>query len=208
MVKKCKKCLLDREETDYYISKGYRSHICKTCEKTRIQSRYLSKQSELQQYGRKHYQQNSEKYKFRIKKWRKDNHERSVKARAEYYQKNKKEIIRKCKIYRYAKLKSNEGFKILCNLRIRINTALKNNSKSKTTKQLLGCSVDELKVYLQSKFTKGMSWDNYGKWHIDHIRPCASFNLTDPEQQKQCFHFTNLQPLWAKDNLSKGAKLI
>jgi HNH endonuclease. len=53
-----------------------------------------------------------------------------------------------------------------------------------------------------------MSWDNYGRdgWHIDHIRPCASFDLTDPEQQRQCFHYTNLQPLWAADNIRKGAK--
>ena len=51
-----------------------------------------------------------------------------------------------------------------------------------------------------------MSWGNYGKWHVDHIRPCASFNLVNEEEQKKCFHYTNLQPLWAKDNLSKGSK--
>ena len=73
---------------------------------------------------------------------------------------------------------------------------------------LLGCSIEVARFHLECQFTKGMSWDNYGYngWHIDHIRPCASFDLTDSEQQKQCFHYTNLQPLWAEDNLKKGDK--
>lgn len=72
--------------------------------------------------------------------------------------------------------------------------------------ELLGCSVEALKSHLEKLFTSGMSWTNYGKWHIDHKRPCDSFDLSDPLQQKVCFHYTNLQPLWAFDNLSKGAK--
>ena len=85
---------------------------------------------------------------------------------------------------------------------------LKHNRKHGTTIKLLGCNINELRFYLEGKFIDGMSWDNYGEWHIDHIRPCASFDLTDPEQQKKCFHYTNLQPLWAEDNLSKGDKII
>ena len=76
--------------------------------------------------------------------------------------------------------------------------------KSKRTEELLGCTIEEAKAHLASLFTDGMSWDNHGEWHIDHIRPCASFDLTDPEQQKQCCHYTNLQPLWAADNLAKS----
>ena len=72
---------------------------------------------------------------------------------------------------------------------------------------LVGCSIPELRKRLTQQFLPGMTWDNYGKWHIDHIRPCASFDLTDPEQQKQCFHYSNLQPLWAADNLRKGASI-
>jgi len=64
----------------------------------------------------------------------------------------------------------------------------------------------ELMDYLEKMFTDGMTWDNYGQWHLDHIRPCASFDLSDVEQRKACFHFTNLQPLWAKDNLIKGTQ--
>jgi len=92
-------------------------------------------------------------------------------------------------------------------LRKRLYEAIKNNDKTGHTMELLGCSIDEFKKHLQSKFQEGMSWENYGKWHIDHITPCARFDLSKPEEQKKSFHYTNLQPLWAKDNLSKGAKI-
>lgn len=71
---------------------------------------------------------------------------------------------------------------------------------------MMGCTPAELKSYLESLFLPGMTWENRGLWHIDHKRPISSFDLTDPEQQKACFHYTNLQPLWAGDNLRKGAK--
>ena len=77
-------------------------------------------------------------------------------------------------------------------------------TKSAPTLKLLGSSVAYVKKHLEAQFVDGMSWDNHGEWHIDHIRPCASFDLTDPEQQKECFNYKNLQPLWAEDNLSKG----
>jgi hypothetical protein len=70
----------------------------------------------------------------------------------------------------------------------------------------VGCTPEFLKQYLASQFQPGMSWDNHGAWHIDHRKPCASFDLTDPAQQKACFHYTNLQPLWAEENLRKGSR--
>ena len=75
--------------------------------------------------------------------------------------------------------------------------------KAGSTAELLGCNKNELASHLETQFTEGMSWDNYGKWHIDHIKPIVSFDLTDPRQQKECFNYTNLQPLWAEDNLRK-----
>jgi len=92
------------------------------------------------------------------------------------------------------------------NLRTRIWWALKAKKRNKT-KELIGCSIEFLMGYLASKFTAKMSWDNYGQWHIDHIKPCSSFDLTIFKQQKICFNYKNLQPLWAFDNLSKGNKL-
>jgi hypothetical protein len=80
--------------------------------------------------------------------------------------------------------------------------------KNYKTEELLGTTVEHAKKHLESLFKPGMTWENHGVygWHIDHIKPCASFDLTDFEQQKQCCHYTNLQPLWAKENMSKGAK--
>lgn len=91
----------------------------------------------------------------------------------------------------------------------------RSGGESKRTRDLIGCDYNHLKAYLESLWFPGMSWTNYGAyridqpptWHIDHIRPCDSFDLTDPAQQKACFHYTNLQPLWAADNISKGTRL-
>ena len=76
------------------------------------------------------------------------------------------------------------------------------------SQQLLGASHEKTVEHIESLFQPGMSWSNYGKWHIDHIIPCASFDLKCPVQQLACCHYTNLQPLWAFDNMSKGAKII
>ena len=79
--------------------------------------------------------------------------------------------------------------------------------KAAKSEVLLGCTVQEARQHLESLFQPGMSWENHGEWHIDHIRPCASFSdLTQLEQQKQCCHYTNLQPLWAIDNILKSDK--
>lgn len=104
----------------------------------------------------------------------------------------------------------NPHFKMTRNLRCRFWNALKEQNAKKTCKtfDLIGCSVDQLKEYLSKKFTEGMTWENYGTrgWHIDHIKPCSKFDLRKVEEQEKCFHFTNLQPLWAFDNLSKNNK--
>ena len=93
-------------------------------------------------------------------------------------------------------------------LRKRIYRVMRGVLKSAPTLRLLGCTVDHLKFHLESKFKRGMNWENYGrKWHIDHVLPCASFDLTDPRQQAICFHYTNLQPLEAKANIRKGKRL-
>lgn len=103
----------------------------------------------------------------------------------------------------------NPGARVASNIRSRIWSALKRKSKSSGTYPLLGCQISFLCSYLESLFKAGMTWENYGPvWHIDHIRPCASFNLTDPEQQRVCFNYKNLQPLFAVENLKKGAHFI
>lgn len=109
--------------------------------------------------------------------------------------------------YQKKRLKENPAFKIRKNLSVRLYHAVKGNKKFKGTVDLIGCDINYLKNYLQSKFTEGMSWENYGKWHIDHKRPCASFDLSKLEQQMECFNYKNLQPLWALDNNKKYVSL-
>lgn len=108
------------------------------------------------------------------------------------------------------RMTADSSFRLRSNLASLINAAIRKQFgvKASRTHELIGCTVAELHQHLEAQFTDNMSWDNYGRngWHIDHIRPCASFDLSDPEQQRQCFHHSNLQPLWAADNIRKGAK--
>jgi hypothetical protein len=113
----------------------------------------------------------------------------------------------KRRVYIRSKYNNDLNFRLSDILRSRLNKAIKGIRRGSAVKDL-GCSIEELKVYLESKFLPEMTWNNYGKygWHIDHIKPLSGFNLSNIEQLKEACHYTNLQPLWAKDNLSKGSK--
>ena len=108
------------------------------------------------------------------------------------------------------RIKRDPAFKMRMSLsRYVVKTLKKQNVvKSMKFQTLLGCTVKEFKLYLEKKFKPGMSWENHGLygWHIDHIKPVSKFKLIDPEEQKKCFHYTTLQPLWAKENIKKGNK--
>ena len=101
----------------------------------------------------------------------------------------------------------NANVKIAAMIRSRIGDALKNDYKNGFAVDNIGCTVEELKRHLQSKFKSGMTWENREFWHLDHIVPLSSFDLSSPEELKKACHYTNLQPLWAKDNLRKGDKI-
>ena len=105
------------------------------------------------------------------------------------------------------KMKDNPQFAMRERIRTRIRYALKGARKDSRTDELVG-GIENYKRHIESLWEPGMSWHNHtlDGWHIDHIKPCSSFDLTDPEQQKICFHYLNCQPLWAKDNLSKGGR--
>jgi len=150
------------------------------------------------------YLKNPQKILLLKRTWNKNNPEK----KKEYDRKARIKWFAKNPTYHRDKYKNNIQHRLKVTLRNRLYTLVKKIHKTKRTMDLLGCSTEELKYYLESKFTSGMSWENMGRWHIDHIRPCCSFDLTDPEQQKKCFHFSNLQPLWAKDNLKKGSMSI
>ena len=101
---------------------------------------------------------------------------------------------------------SDFNFKMTCVLRARLNQAIKNGHKSGSAIRDLGCSIEDLKKHLESKFEPGMNWDNWSRtgWHIDHRVPLTAFDLSNPEQLKEACKYANLQPLWAKDNIKKG----
>jgi hypothetical protein len=105
--------------------------------------------------------------------------------------------------------KEDPNFKLKTILRRSLHKAVKGIEYKNRTTKLLGCSVSAFKQHLEALFLPGMTWNNWKLfgWHIDHIKPISSFDLTDSEQQKICFHYTNMQPLWWKDNLTKGNKI-
>lgn len=118
------------------------------------------------------------------------------------------EVKAKRAVYRSERYANDPVFKLALLLRTRLRSAIKNRSKSGSAVDLLGCTIPELITHFETLFTTGMTWDNHGKWHIDHIQPLASFNLEDPQQLAIACHYSNLQPLWAADNMSKGAKIL
>lgn len=170
-------------------------------------------------YRKKYYQNNKSKESIKSKEYREANKNKIAKKEKEYREQNRETYLNKKKQYfqkyknKHAKYVSERRrrdptYKLLSNLRRRVSGLLKGLNKSEKTLQLTGCSMEELWVHLERQFTQGMTKENHGKygWHVDHIRPCSSFDLSDIEQQKLCFHYTNLQPLWAKDNIKKSNK--
>lgn len=149
--------------------------------------------SQIAKYQKRYRIKNSENIKVKREKYFK-----------EYRIRNRKKITIRNVNYSRKRRKNDINYKLTDNLRRRFNKAVERESKNTSIIKLLNCTISELKQYLQKQFTKGMTWENYGKWHIDHIKPCASFNLSKSKQQEKCFNYTNLQPLWAKDNLKKG----
>ncbi len=177
----CASCNLEKPESCYTKDKNRKTGFRKNCKTCRVEERKL---------------------------WYISNKDKSSKRSAKYYQRNKTRIKAAVAKYQKNKRHNDVNYRILCNLRRRLLHAVKREDKSLRTQALLGCSVVELRANLESKFKQGMTWDNYGKWHIDHIIPCSSFDMGDVIQQQKCFHYSNLQPLWAIENLKKSAKVM
>ena len=169
-------------------------------------------------YMRDYNKKNKEK----IKEYYIKNKEKINEQRKEYIIKNKEKIKEKRKEYRIKnkekineqrkeRIKTDLNFKFRSYIRTRLINAIKRQYglKAQSSMELLGCSIEDARQHLESKFDLFMTWENHGSyWHIDHIIPCASFDLTDPEQQKKCFHYTNLQPLEAIENIKKSDKIL
>jgi hypothetical protein len=152
----------------------------------------------ISQY-RKKYTKNSEYYKQIVREhYHKNKEHYKLKSQTRRERNNK---------HRKQKRDTDPSYKLACNLRSRIYFALKASKAKKSIKTeiLLGCTIQKAREHIENQFLEGMTWENYNlyTWHIDHIKPVNTFDLSDPVQQQQCFHYTNLRPLWAAENLSR-----
>lgn len=148
--------------------------------------------------------QNVEARNAKTREWKAANKSAVSEYNRAYGAANRHRIKERC-ANRYA---SDPGYAIEMRLRSRLYEMITKAgaAKSGRFREIVGVDRDQLRQHLERQFALGMNWDNRHLWHVDHVRPCASFDLNDPNQQRQCFHYTNLQPLWAADNIRKGAK--
>lgn len=188
-VKTCPICNIEKEIVEFSDVKSSR---CIKCNVT---------------YMKEYYEKNKKRISEQKKHYRKNNSEKIKKQKKKYYLENKDKINEYKRRWESNKRKTDILFRLKQSVRHRINTIISrtNMVKSKSSFDLVGIDVLELKQYLESKFIDGMSWDNYGVWHIDHVIPLSSAK-NEEELYKLC-HYTNLQPLWGEENLKKGNKL-
>ena len=196
MEKKCSKCNIEKENCEFNKGRG----SCKLCVKEYDRIKYLNNIEKYRKYSQDRYNNNPEY----IKTWNKENNDKVNISSKKWRSKN----VDKYNQYMVNKRNSDPIFKISFNVRKRIGKFLKINNltKNNRTFDIVGCTPEFLKEHLEFRFTNGMSWDNYGKWHIDHIIPLSSAKNED-EVYKLC-HYTNLQPLWAEDNIKKSNKIL
>ena len=171
-------------------------YMCKSCNRD---YNTINKEN-IKLYNKKRYESNKHEILKKIKKYHEINNQQIKKYIKQWFHENKEYINE----FNRKKYSENINFKIKVTLRNTLNKKLK-NKKTTSSIKLLGCSVEYFKNHLEQQFLPEMSWENHGIiWEIDHIKPCASFDLTDLEQQKQCFHYTNLQPLFKTTEIAES----
>lgn len=170
---------------------------------------YEANKEKKKAYSKAWYEANKEKRKASKKAWYEANKENVKAYNKAYKEANKEKKMAYQKAYENKRLKEDPIFRLLKNMRNGMWSVLSGRTKSSHTMEYVGMSPDELMNHLENKFTEGMTRDNYGEWHVDHIRPLASFDFTGPDREEQlhiAWSHTNLQPLWALDNIRKGAR--
>lgn len=218
-MKKCSKCNQEKTTDCFYKNKNTkdgRQARCKECCKKHSKMYYKENKENYSAQNKKWAKENKEYNNQRNKVWMEKNKEKR-KAYKKKYRKENRESIKDYKSnYENSKRKENPEYRLEVNLRKRLRRTvykitgnpLENKSCTQASRDLLGCSINDLQTHLETSFTKGMNWGNYGQWHVDHIKPVCSFDLTDEEQVKECFHYSNLQALWAIDNVKKGGQIF
>ena len=221
-MKVCTKCNVEKELTEFGKGNDPNTGLqykCKECRK----NYYKENKNVIIYKTKKYYNENKDKAKECRKEYYKKNKDKVIEINNNWKYKNKDKVNKYKKTYRYkdqSKSKRNEYikkrklidslFKLSINVRILIKDSFKrgqnNFIKSNKTEEILGCSIQEFIDYISSKFTEGMTLENHGEWHLDHIIPLAIAKTE--EEIIKLNHYTNFQPLWAIDNLKKGAKIL
>jgi hypothetical protein len=218
-MKKCSTCKQEKSFELFSKNKsqkdGY-SNRCKVC----VKEFYINNKSKILCKNKEYYEKNKETIINHIIKYKLINKEIIKKQSKEYYEKNKekiknyrennKENARKYQNeYCIKRKKTDNIFRLSCAIRSNICGSFKRGTnqfrKDARTEKILGCTIEEFIIYISNKFEKGMSLDNYGKWHLDHIHP-VSLAKTE-EEILRLNHYTNFQPLWAIDNIIKSNKI-
>lgn len=231
-MKKCKKCNVEKSYIDFHKNKANKDGLmgfCKICQSEYRKQYDKENKSHVNEKSRKrykkYYEENKEKInnynreyaklkKEKIKKYYEENKQEieknKEKKRQEYYEKRKKYLKEYKKIWTNEKIKKDPLFKFTLNVRSNISSSFKRAcanefKKSTKTEIILGCTIQEFALYIEKKFKKGMTFENYGKWHLDHIYPVAL--AIDKNHLIKLNHYSNFQPLWEFENLSKGKKI-
>jgi len=217
-MKTCSQCNEIKDLDEFYKKgTGHRTE-CKDCFKMRIKVYQQTNPDKMKQYRNKSYIKNEKNPEYELKRKIYKNQPHVKKQRNEtkkkYYQENREKILaqnkknrKKINLYEKNRRASDLNYRLLCTLRSRLNTALKEKCKHETTKDLLGCSIVFFKNWIEYQFSEDMSWENYGSyWQLDHVKPCASFDLTNLDKQKECFEWKNISPLNKLENITKSDK--
>jgi len=168
---------------------------------------YLKHREKMKEHRRAYYEKTKSRVRAQSKAWLENNFERYTVWLAEY--RKRPEVIARNRAKFHERKKNNPSFALALTLRCRIRRAIKEQSgvKAKKSLDLLGCSIEHARKHIEAQFEPGMSWENFGRngWHLDHVLPCSSFDLRNPKHQQRCFHYSNLRPVWERDNLQKGS---
>lgn len=185
--------------------KDGRSGRCKSCVKKYRREYYQKNKERLKKCSREWHHNNKDLVKEQSRKYYIDNIDKFKKYRKEQYWKDPEGNSRKSNEYHLSRIKTDVFYRFQTRCRTRVYQALVGNGYSKNTRayKLIGCSKEELEGHISSMFEPGMSWDNYGEWHVDHIIPFSS--ATSKEEVELLCHYLNMRPMWASDNISKGA---
>jgi len=173
--------------------------------KAEYDKRYREQNKEkIAEYKKQYATENAEQIAERMRIYREENAEKLSKEKSEYSKNNRAKINKTQLAYQKRKIATDPLFRLIKNTRKMVSRYML-GEKSKRTQEIIGCSYEELKIHIEKQFTEGMTWDNYGMdgWHVDHIKPLAM--AISQEEIISSNHYSNLQPMWALDNLKKGA---